>query len=820
MVASAAYRHSARMSVAETGTVADYSRKADTVHSEVALPPDALRWIRQMAGIGEPESDRHVEGANAIAFSEKLWNFVEAFETRANARFARELTIALPGELSREENIALVRNFVAEHVTAKGFVADWAFHWPEGAEHNPHVHLLTTERPLTVDGFGSKGRALLDDDGNAVRTRKGVLVMERFAGSEAELRDWRAGWARAANQALALAGHEVTIDHRSYADRGLDWLEPTKHHGPGRHVGGRGFESGTVERHSELAERQMARFEANPSLVLMTITEQKATFDDRDIQRTILRYADTRERAKNLRLRVGALPELMDIQAELYDPQSNQIVQRPRYTTAAMLELEAGLFNRASARHADCSFGVRSRRREAAIDRAEAVQGFAYSPEQRAAVTHLTGLNGMAAMVGYAGAGKSTVMRAVAEVYRDAGHDVVGAALSGKAAEELQKSAGINARTLASWQGRWAGDGVPLERGDVFVLDEAGMVPSREMAELVERLDQCGAKLIVIGDDRQLQPIGAGAAFRAIADIAGVYELTQVRRQRTPWQAEASIAFGLGRTNEALAAYHDHGHIGFHDKLADAHTDIVTGWLADWRAGADARMFAHRRADVRALNTKARAVIKEAGGLAAETPFMTADAIRQFACGDQVIFLKNEHSLGVKNGTLGTVTEAGDGRLAVDVPHLAAPVFVDQNIYNNIDHAYAMTIHKTQGSTVDRAHVLATGSMDAQLSYVGLSRHREDVRLHVARDTFSWRKDAGPVSDAAVFKRMARDNAKDTTLQYRGTEDYGLSFRAIAAERAEPALARFIDLRGLPRPAEIRARVDRRIEELKAWAWT
>ncbi|WP_198647803.1 MobA/MobL family protein, partial [Agrobacterium pusense] len=158
-VLSAAYRHCAKMEFEREARTIDYTRKLGLIHEEFVIPEDAPAWVRAMI------ADRSISGA-----SEVFWNKVEAFEKRADAQLAKDVTIALPIELTADQNIALVRDFVERHVTAKGMVADWVFHDAPG---NPHIHLMTTLRPLTEDGFGAKKVAVIGPDGKPVRNDAG-----------------------------------------------------------------------------------------------------------------------------------------------------------------------------------------------------------------------------------------------------------------------------------------------------------------------------------------------------------------------------------------------------------------------------------------------------------------------------------------------------------------------------------------------------------------------------------------------------------------------------------------------------------------------
>lgn len=117
---------------------------------------------------------------------------------------------------------------------------------------------------------------------------------------------------------------------------------------------------------------------------------------------------------------------------------------------------------------------------------------------------------------------------------------------------------------------------------------------------------------------------------------------------------------------------------------------------------------------------------------------------RQFATGDRLVFLRNDRELGVKNGSLGEIERVSPQIIAVKLDD-GRSVSFDTKSYAHVDHGYAATIHKAQGVTVDRAHVLATPGLDRHASYVALSRHREDMRLHYGRDDFA---DAGKLARA------------------------------------------------------------------------
>jgi hypothetical protein len=337
------------------------------------------------------------------------------------------------------------------------------------------------------------------------------------------------------------------------------------------------------------------------------------------------------------------------------------------------------------------------------------------------------------------------MLAAAREAWEAEGYTVHGAALSGKAAEGLEESSGIQSRTLASWDLGWQNDRGTLNRGDVFVIDEAGMVGSRQLARFVTEAEARGAKIVLVGDHEQLQAIGAGAPFRAITEEIGHTELSEIRRQRVAWQREASVQFATHRTAEGLAAYHEHGNISFAETGEDARGQIVRDYLADreQRPEGTRVAMAHRRADVRAINDEIRTALQERGELArgedaGALAFQTNNGKRDFAPGDRIVFLENNRDLGVKNGMLGTVEHVEAGRIVAQLDGRSGDsVSVPMGDYQAIDHGYATTIHKNQGATVDRSYVLASGTMDRHLTYVAMTRHRDGAQLYAGQDEFT-----------------------------------------------------------------------------------
>ncbi|TCK19619.1 plasmid mobilization system relaxase [Ancylobacter aquaticus] len=761
-VAAAAYRHRAAMTDRRLNKPVSFTHKArDLDHEEISLPPDAPEWMRAL-----------VEGGSIAKASEELWNAAQGAEVRADAQLARELLLALPVELSLDQNIALVREFVETHLTSKGMVADWVIH---GTKDNPHLHLMHTIRPLTPEGFGPKVSPVLGEDGKPLRVAttarpEGQIVYQPFVGERSVDRAWKLGWAETANRHLALAGHDIQIDMRSYVERGLD-IKPQRHLGTTLAALVREGKATHFAPAREAERQQTAdRLAADPSQLITLISDQQSTFTEQDIARALHRHVDDIAVFQNIKAAVLQSPELCLLRPAVpADKSIGRTAEPAIYTTREMMKVEHGMAEAADRLAAVRRFGVSEKvvmKAVRVVETKDASCPFRFDEEQVEAVRHVTGNSAIAAVVGYAGAGKSTLLEAARVAWADEGRRVFGAALSGKAAEGLQESSGIVSRTLASWELAWKNGNAPLQKGDVFVIDEAGMVSSRQLARFVTAVEEAGAKLVLVGDAQQLQPIQAGAAFRAIIDRIGAKHLVGVRRQREDWMQEASRNFAsgnAGKFGQALAAYNEHGAVRQVDTQDTARAALVADWTQRWaevKAQKEAKgealrgdeliVLAHTNANVRALNDSLRGVLQQAGELSEARSFTTQSGTLEFAAGDRLLFLENAsfteptalrlERQSVKNGMLGTVIattdEAGNPRLTVRLD-AGREVTFTTDTYRNIDHGYATTIHKSQGATVDHTFVLASSMMDQHLTYVAMSRHRHSVTMYAAQDEFS-----------------------------------------------------------------------------------
>lgn len=733
-VAAAAYRSGTVLTNERDGLVHDYRPRKGIEHREVVLPSQvSAPWAQ----------DRSV-----------LWNAAEAAERRKDARVAREVEVSLPHELDAKQRQALATE-LAQHLADRYRVAvDLAIHSPHGKTdaRNHHAHLLMTTRTLTAGGLG--GKAMLERE-NRELTRLGLPTTHQ------QVRELREAWADMANRHLARAEHDLRIDHRSHASRGIE-LTPTAHMGVhATQMSRKGMEVSRAALTVDQAQRNAALIRGSPEQVLALITAEKSVFDHRDVARVVNRYTEGAGQFQAVYGQVMASPELVRLTAETRDT-AGRVTAPALYSTRDMVAVEARM---------DAVAARMAVREGHAVSEVSRSAGLAGSPQldagQRNAFEHVTGPQQLSVVVGYAGSGKSSMLGAARQAWQREGYDVRGAALAGKAAEGLQGSSGIESRTLASWERSWAAGREMPTANQVYVIDESGMVSSRQLERVLSRIEDGGAKAVLVGDPGQLQPIEAGAAFRAVAERTGFAQMDTVRRQQEAWQREASVAFGQHRTAEALRAYAERGAVHLAADQAAARTAIVKEYVADLRARPDGSRvaLAHRRDDVRTLNEAIREERKAAGELRGEQRYRTTEGERSFAPGDRILFRENNRDLGVKNGTMGTVSRAEPGQLSVRLDPTSGPgpgrgreVTVPTEQYRALDHGYATTIHKSQGTTVDRSYVLASPSMDRHLSYVAMTRHTESAQLHGSREAF--------LDQRQLEQQLSRSGAKETTLDY------------------------------------------------------
>ncbi|GAA2447771.1 hypothetical protein GCM10010405_33980 [Streptomyces macrosporus] len=374
----------------------------------------------------------------------------------------------------------------------------------------------------------------------------------------------------------------------------------------------------------------------------------------------------------------------------------------------------------------------------------------------------------LVAGLGPAGAGKTTAMRLVAAAVDAAGGRLIPLAPSARAAQVLGEDLGRPAHTLHAWlhhRRTAAGGGETdpafrLGRGDVVLVDEAGMAGTRQLDGVLADAAAAGAVVRLLGDVHQLAAVEAGGALRLIARAGGAVELDRLHRFATPGEADASLVLRDGQDPaEAFAWYRRKGRIvaGTHEAMCDA---VFAAWAHDTAAGRTALMTAAEAATVAALNARAQAHRLAAGELDPDRAVVLRSGVRAYV-GDVLVTRRNRRRLTVRGGkdfvkngdtwTLETILPGGDalvrhtrhrGRIRLAADYLAA----------HTELGYASTVHRAQGMTVDASHALATPAATRESVYVQLTRGARTNRLYLALD-------AGTALDQTLRTIAARRRA-------------------------------------------------------------
>ena len=440
-----------------------------------------------------------------------------------------------------------------------------------------------------------------------------------------------------------------------------------------------------------------------------------------------------------------------------------------RYSTKEMLRLEERLIRRAVDRQDDSvAVADKSALKDALAPRRS------LSSEQRRMVEDLTcSGRGVEVVVGKAGTGKTFALDAARDVWESSGVKVIGCALSARAAKELEAGSGIESSTIAALMkdlDDWNSPG--LESDSVVVVDEAGMVGTRQLDALMTHAENAGAKVVLVGDDKQLPEIAAGGAFKALKEELPAVELSEVKRQSNSWERDALELLREGRSAEAVEVYGDRDRLVVGRDAAETRAALVADW---WQASQEGQavMIAARKADVVDLNDKARTILKAEGVLGDEDLAIRG---RSFSIGDEVMTLRNDRGLGVINGSRGVVESIDSHGQALGVRLDDERLVTLPTEYleaGHIAHAYAITGHKAQGMTTDRAFVLGDDSLYREWGYVAMSRGREENRLYVVVGDGCDRDDVGgaverPHEVDQLVRSLERSRAKSLALDSYG----------------------------------------------------
>jgi conjugative relaxase-like TrwC/TraI family protein len=521
------------------------------------------------------------------------------------------------------------------------------------------------------------------------------------------------------------------------------------------------------------------------------LTEKEAAFPRRELLRQVA----------CAHVGVGADPaQIVSLADKLAESDAVRQIRRssldePIYSTPEMIEVERSVLSMAGDLAARRWRGVDL----ASLDAVARVAGL--SNEQRNAVGALAEPKMLAFLEGAAGAGKTQALRPLVRELERQGFRVIAAAQAWRAANMLRKELGIEARAVDAWLAK-ADENAFVDSRTVLLVDEAGLIGSRAMQRLLRRFlsaaggaehGASGAKLIMVGDRKQLQPIAAGAGLKIVSHSVDGAALTEVRRQRDPGLKRVVELLSRGEVAPAIALLETRGAIDRQHSAQSAVEKAVRVWRERLKAQPDAEhlLLARSNASVRSLNIQARILRRAAGEIVGEDVQIEAVSpsgqafVLPIAIGDRLRFGVRVDALNVINGTSAVVEAIGAA--AGGQSHIVARVagrtiafdtaeIIDRKGRVRLAHDYAATIASSQGLTADTCTVLLEPTMDRNEFYVAASRSRGETQFVVDENAIDLLarserrlKDGGASTSreervAVLLRRLSRERIKTSTL--------------------------------------------------------
>lgn len=672
-----------------------------------------------------------IESGNLPSWAKDAKHFWKSADKneRMNGRVYTELEISLPRELTQEQREELVSQFV-EKTLGKNFTYSYAIHNPlaRDGEQNPHVHLMFSERKL--DGI-DRDEAQHFKRYNSKNPELGGAGKDRYFNARNFVSEVRVSWANTANDYMESIGLDSRIDHRSYQKIGTE-------------IQSQNFRADYIshdkylisENINEIRRQNGETIIEKPSEVLKVLTSTQSFFTIRELDRFLEAHTDGQEQYLKAREAVLTCPEM----AILYGKDS--VVLSSNELVGIEQSISALIFN--------ANQDSRVQKPRTLVDKlplnaVRVAETRTFNSEQEKAFYTLTSIDRISLLNGSAGTGKSYVLSAVSEAYKESDYQVHGIALQAITAKAIETDCDIPSSTIASFLAKYESGNLEVNNKTVLILDEAGMVGSRDMQKLLMIVENHHAQIKLVGDSYQLNAVMAGSAFNHIQqnlDHKNTASLENIQRQRSNEMKEASQHLSKHNVDQALEIYKALDKVNEYESHELALVKTIQSWSLD--QGESKLMLAHSNRDVNELNFMARSILIKDGKLSAEShKVSTYKGEIDLALGDKIVFKKNDKHLNVSNGETAKVIgfeldkQQNIKSMMVESDQGGKISKIDLDSYKHFKHGYANTIHSSQGMTVENAYILASENMNANLTYVALTRHKGNVELNYSATAFN-----------------------------------------------------------------------------------
>lgn len=664
--------------------------------------------------------------------AQHFWKSADKYE-RKNGRVYKELEISLPRELNEEQREKLVDEFVLKNFN-DSITYSYAIHNPiaSDGEQNPHVHIMFSERKLDhvirteethFKRYNNKNPEL------------GGAKKDRFFNSRNYIYQVRHEWANHVNDYCEKLGIDARIDHKSYKDQGIE-------------LSSQNFRPEYISNHSYLINENIRKVRhqngetiiEKPSEVINALTANQSVFTANELERFLSTHTDGQVQYLKAYEAVLKSPEL----EALFD--KNEVVFSSKEMVSLEQSISVLIYNAneesRKIKPVDLSDSL-------AVNALTVVADRTFNNEQHKAFLTLTSTDRISLVNGSAGTGKSYVLSAVSEAFKESDYEVHGIALQAITANAIAEDCNIKSSTIASFLANYESGNIQLHDKSVLILDEAGMVGTRDMQKLLLICEEHNSQIKMVGDSYQLNAVMAGSTFKFIQenlDNKNQSELIEIQRQKNAKESvkmiEASKSLAKHEVENAIDIYNSLGMIHEHATQDQAIIKMVNDWNND--TSKSKLMLAHSNNNVNELNLLARSLLIKEGKLNSKESFdiETHQGKLNIAIGEKIVFKQNNKSLNLTNGEVAEVIGFTKDKLGnLDKVILEKSnddvISINPKEYNQFKYGYANTIHSSQGMTVDSAHVLASEHMNANLTYVAMTRHKEKLNVHYNKMDFS-----------------------------------------------------------------------------------
>ncbi|MEZ9331894.1 MobF family relaxase [Vibrio sp. 10N.286.45.C10] len=494
------------------------------------------------------------------------------------------------------------------------------------------------------------------------------------------------------------------------------------------------------------SEKTVTPYELEQDLILSELSDKKAVFTEQELFKAIAVQAShhgiNATQAEGFSL-------LMIESEELISLQPKNAFSR-QFTTEDVLSCERLMVHDAQTLAKRHSKNISIELVNDAVTTAQKQLGFSFDEEQKEAIQYTLCSGDFSITQGSAGAGKTTLMLAAKLAYKKQELTIKGACIAKKAADNLTQETGIQSYTVASLVTAINKNRNPLNKVDVLVVDEAGLLPSTDLQLLLYEAKVSNCKVILTGEDKQLDAINRGGALRFLSrpEILGTQRIETVRRQRDRWAKQVVVDLRDKRSERALNTLQQHNCLHWANNNDEAIQALIRDWHHYQKSHPEKQslVIAREWKDVKKLSKAIREIYIKGGQVGTENVKLTCSVADKrfdydYSVGDRVKFCRNEYrQLQVSNGTFGTISSItqldDDVRLSVLLDDERTISFLaseyGDEIGVNLCHAYALTVFSSQGTTVDgNTFTLYSGRMAQRETYVALSRHKDESHVYI-----------------------------------------------------------------------------------------